>query len=227
MNPPSLKSPFRELLDHTSLSPALADRIFGACSLRDIPARTYLHHVADEPRGLWGLAEGALSVEFAPGMRDPQVSYLLLPPVWLGEGGLIAGTPRSVGVSTTRRSVLLHLSAYQFFGIAADEPLIWRWIAEVQKQNFERALGMVDALMVRRSEARVAAVLAQIGGQLGPHADAPRVLDITQSELAAIANVSRTVLNPILTTLALKNAVRLGHRTITITDPVALRNHSG
>jgi CRP-like cAMP-binding protein len=226
MNPPKLNGPFRDLLDDTSLSPALADRILGACTVRDIPARTYLYHIADDPRGMWGLAEGALSVEFAPGLRDPQLSFLLVPPVWLGEGGLIAGTPRSVGVSTTRRSVLLYLPAQQFFDILQDEPLIWRWIAEVQKKNFERALGMVDALMVRRSDERVAAVLVQLGGLLGHHAALPRELDITQTELAAIANVSRTVLSPVLKTLASKNAVRLGHRTITIIDATALRSFS-
>lgn len=116
----------------------------------------------------------------APGARDPQMSYLLLPPVWVGEGGVIVDAPRSIGLSTTRKSLMLHLPAHRFFAIAQDEPLIWRWVAKVQKQNFERAMRMVDALMNRSSEARIAAVLMQLGGRLGQDALAPRVLDITQ-----------------------------------------------
>jgi DNA-binding FadR family transcriptional regulator len=43
------------------------------------------------------------------------------------------------------------------------------------------------------------------------------------SQLAAIANVSRSVLSPILQALAAKGTIELGHRTITIAEPVALR----
>lgn len=227
MNMPDLKSPLRDLLHDADISAALSDRILRACSVHDVPAHTYLQHVADEPAGMWGLAEGALSVEFAPGTRDPQMGYLLLPPVWVGEGGVVSGVRRMVGLSTTRRSVLLHLPVHHFAGIARDEPLIWRWVSREQNKNFERALGMVDALMVRGSEARVAAVLTKLGGRLGNDADAPRVLDITQARLAAVANVSRTVLGPALKKFEAKGAITLGFGTITVTDPSALRDISG
>jgi CRP/FNR family transcriptional regulator, cyclic AMP receptor protein len=222
---PDSVAPFRILLEDAGIYPALVDRILRSCSVRDVPARTPIQQVAEDPGGLWCLAGGALAVELAPGSRDPQVSYFLLPPVWVGEGGVIANAPRSIGLSTTRRSDLLHLPAHRFVAIAKEEPLIWRWVAKVQKQNFERAMRMVDALMVRRSEARVSAVLLQLGGWTGPRADEPRILDITQDQLAAIANVSRSVLSPILQALSAKGTIELGHRTITIADPAALTRH--
>ena len=117
----------------------------------------------------------------------------------------------------------LHLPAHRFAAIAQEEPLIWRWVAKVQKQNFERAMRMVDALMIRSSEARVSAVLLQLGGWIGPRADTPRILDITQNQLGAMANVSRSLLSPILQALSAKGTIELGHRTITIADPAALR----
>jgi CRP/FNR family transcriptional regulator, cyclic AMP receptor protein len=223
MNTPDPKNLSQELLSAARISPALADRIRRACSVHDVPARSYLQHVADDPGGMWCLVEGALSVEFAFGMRDPQISFILLPPVWVGEGGVITGAPRMVGIATTRRSVLLHLPMNQFLSIARDEPLVWHWVAKEQNLNIARSLGMVDALMVRRAEARIAAVLSHLGGRLGRDADEPRVLDVTQAQLAAIANVSRSVLSPILQALATKGIIDLGHRTITIADPLALR----
>ena len=226
MKAPDPKGFSRKLLNDPSISAALADRILSACSVHDLPARSYLQHVADDPAGMWCLVEGALSVEFAPGIRDPQMGYFLLPPVWVGEGGVVSAVPRMVGLTTTRRSVLLHLPMHKFVSISRDKSLIWRWVAKEQNLNFARALGMVDALMIRSSEARIAAVLMQLGGRLGQHAYMPRVLDITQERLAAIANVSRTVLNPVLQTLAKKSAVKLGHRTITIADPALLRSLS-
>jgi CRP-like cAMP-binding protein len=222
MNPSDAKTPFFELLNDDVVSPRLSDLIFRACLVRDVPAHTYLQQVADDPGGMWGLKEGALAVEFAPGRRDPQLSYLLLPPLWLGEGSIIANIPRLIGVSTTRRSVLLHLPAQRFLDIASEEPLLWRWAASVSRENFERAMRMTDALMVRNSEARIVAVLVQLGGRLGKHANAPRALDVSQAQLAAIANVSRSVLNPVLKALASQGVVALGNRTITIVDPVAL-----
>jgi CRP-like cAMP-binding protein len=223
MNMTNLKGPLWDLVHDAAISAALSDRILRACSVHEFPAQTYLQHVADEPGGMWGLSEGALAVEFAPGTRDPQKGYLLLPPVWVGEGGVVSGVRRMVGLSTTRRSVLLHLPAQHFASIARDEPLIWKWVSKEQNKNFERSLGMVDALMVRNSEARVAAVLLQLGGRLGSEADAPRVLDLTQADLAAIANLSRTVLNQALRSLASKGAIELGYSTITVADPAALR----
>lgn len=223
METPDSRAPFRGLLVDTGIPPALVDRILRATSVQDVAARTPLQHVADDPGGMWCLATGALSVEMAPGTRDPQMSYLLLPPVWVGEGGVIVDAPRSIGLCTTRRSVLLHLPAQRFFDIAMDQPMIWRWVAKVQKMNFERAIRLTDALMIRNSEARVTAVLLQLGGRLGPEADMPRVLDITQSQLAAISNVSRSVLNPVLQALAARGILELAHRTITIADPAALR----
>lgn len=223
MNIPDPRLHLQDLLNDDSISPALADRILQSCSVQDIPERTYLHHVADAPGGMWCLAEGALSVEFAPGTRDLQMSYLLLPPVWVGEGGVIMGHRRSVGFSTTRRSILLHLPLPRFFAIASSEPKIWHWVAKVQHLNFARALRMTDALMVRTTEVRVTNVLLQLGGQIGAHADRPRVLDITQAQLAAISNVSRSALSPILQALSAKGTIELGHRTITIADPAALR----
>jgi CRP/FNR family transcriptional regulator, cyclic AMP receptor protein len=223
MNTLKPKGPFQELLNDATISTSLADRIVRGSSVHDIPAQTYLQHVADEPGGMWGLAAGSLSVEFTTGMRDPQMGYSLLPPAWVGEGGVVAGRRRLVGLSTTRRSLLLHLPVKQFASIAQEDPLIWRWVAQEQNRNFERSLGMTDALMVRSSEARVAAVLRQLGGRLGTQTEAPRVLDITQVQLAAIVNVSRSVLSPILGTLASTGIIELGHRTITILDPVALQ----
>ncbi|MEQ8696965.1 MAG: hypothetical protein RLT05_10455, partial [Bauldia litoralis] len=100
--PPDSEGQFRDLLDGATLSAALAGRILRACSVRNLPARTYLQHVDDDPGGMWGLAEGALSVEFAPGTRDPNMGYILLPPVWVAEGGVVSGIRRMVGLSTTR-----------------------------------------------------------------------------------------------------------------------------
>lgn len=226
MNMAEHKRISRELLNDADLPSALANRILRACSVHDLPPRSFLQHVGDEPGGMWCLVEGALSVEFAFGMREPQMSYLLLPPVWVGEGGVITGTQRMVGLSTTRRSQLLHLPVHQFVSIARDEPLIWRWLAKEQNLNVARAMGMVDALMVRNSEARVAAVLRQLGGRLGRHSDAPFVLDITQARLALIANTSRTVLSPILKALESAGAIELGFSTITVVDPEALHRLS-
>jgi len=118
---------------------------------------------------------------------------------------------------------LLHLPAHRFVAIAQEEPLIWRWVAKIQNQNFARTMRMVEALMVRSSEARVSAVLLQLGGWIGPRADTPRILDITQNQLGAMANVSRSLLSPILQALSAKGTIELGHRTITIADPAALR----
>jgi hypothetical protein len=69
-------------------------------------------------------------------------------------------------------------------------------------------------------------VLKQLGGCLGTRASAPRVLDLTQARLASIANVSRSVLSPVLKTFEANGIIELGFGTITVTDPAALHRFS-
>jgi CRP-like cAMP-binding protein len=90
------------------------------------------------------------------------------------------------------------------------------------------ALAMADALMTRGSGERVLAVLrclclhnvprASIDGE-GPHAHSVD-LDLTQAELAAMANVSRSALSPILQQLAAIGVLDLRRNRMHVTFPV-------
>ncbi len=113
-----------------------------------------------------------------------------------------------------------------FYKIAHDEPVIWKRVAQIHNLNFERALRMTDALMVRTSEARVAAILLQLGRYIFDNIDVPRDLDITQNQVAAIANISRSALTPILKSFEAIGYIKLAQSKIYIADPTTLRSIS-
>jgi CRP-like cAMP-binding protein len=207
------------------LSEGLASTVLEGCVTRVLPPQTPLQHVGDEPGGLWGLAEGAVAVEMAPGSRTPQKSFILQPPLWIGAGSLLSGRPRAVGLTTTRRSTVLLLPALRFRSLAEAHPELWRWVAIMEHGTSLIALAMADALMTREASDRVLAVLRCLCLHNAPRATAegaappPQTvdLDLTQAELAVMANVSRSVLSPILQHLAAAGVLDLRRNRMRVT----------
>jgi CRP-like cAMP-binding protein len=215
------------LLRLIPLNADLSSKIIDACVTRHLPAQTPLQHVGDEPGGLWGLADGALSVEIAPGTRSPQKSFILQPPLRIGAGSLLSSTQRVVGLTTTRASKVVNLPASRFRSLAAAQPEIWKWVAETEHKNALIALAMADALMTRGSKNRVLAVLRCLclhnaSQPLASGAETPDHcvdLDLTQAEFAEIANISRSALNPVLQQLSTAGILELRRNQMRVTFP--------
>ena len=206
-----------------------ARRLVSAASVIHAPRGLSPQHVGDEPGGLWGIADGALALEVAPGRGAPEASFLLHAGAWCGEGGVIAGIPRIVGLKTTRRSVLLHMPHRRFFEIAREIPDAWRWVAGLSLGNTQRAIALADALMIRDSATRSATVIACLTGARGPGpvAPPPIELDLTQAELARIANVSRSVLNPTLRDLSARTLIETRRNMVVVRDLPGLETVAG
>ncbi|MEM1236542.1 MAG: helix-turn-helix domain-containing protein [Pseudomonadota bacterium] len=83
-------------------------------------------------------------------------------------------------------------------------------------------IGIAQDLMLRSSRDRLLAILARFAGLRSAHPPDPVVVDLTQAELAAIANLSRSSTSPILLGLEKEGVLRLRRASIEVLKPDVL-----
>ena len=198
-------------------------------------ARVHLMHfkagepvyaVGDPPGGIYGLVSGGLGIAIAPGERGPYFAHLARPGAWFGEAAAITGQGRRVGLSATRDTDLLQLPLHDILEMARADPTIWRFMALITIGHLDLAIGASDDLMIRDHAARCVAVLLRLGGARrdDPDRPGPVDVDVTQEDLATLANVSRTTARALLGRLEAGGLISRSYRRITILRADRLRH---
>jgi CRP-like cAMP-binding protein len=198
-------------------------RVLAACRARTFVRGEAIYGFDDPPGGLWGLVEGAVAVEIASAEHGLHVAHVLHPGAWMGEAALLTRTPRRVGVVATRPSVLGFLSIADFTRIADADPEAWRWLALLAVIHTDIAIAVANDLMIRNTTARVAAALLHLAGCRGGAAEQAAEIDLSQSDLARMAALSRTALASQLRRLRAQGLIEANYRRIRITSPAQLR----
>jgi CRP/FNR family transcriptional regulator, cyclic AMP receptor protein len=181
--------------------------------------------IGDPPGGMCGLVSGGLAVSVAPGERGPYFAHFARPGAWFGDAAVITHQARRIGLAATRDSELLHLPLHEIDRIVTRNPAAWRWSALVSVGHLDVAMGACDDLMIRDHVKRCIAIILRLGGcrEPVPKASAAIEVDLTQEDLAAIANVGRTTAGAVLRMLECEGHVALTYRRIHITAPSTLR----
>lgn len=207
----------RGWLAHTP--PDFRARVAGHLRLRDLREGELLYTLGEEPGGIWGLVGGGLAIEVAPNERGPSFAYFAQPGFWFGEQSLITRRPRLVSVRATRRSRLAGLSLAAFDEMARDHPADWRWIALLATMNTALAIAIGDDLMIRDPRLRLIALLLRLAGLRGVgREDGAGSVMVSQTDLAAMAAMTRTTAGLILRDLARREQIVLAYRRIDIVD---------
>lgn len=198
------------------------------CVLKRYPRGETLYRAGDEAGGLYGLVDGAFGVIVAPGARAPFLGILAQPGFWIGEASVITRGPRAIGIVAARDSLVAHLSLGQWDAIVRADAQAWRWLAFLTLRNELFALAVIDALRMRRSEDRLAAILAVLamgadaGAKAGAKAERP-VIEISQDDLASMANLSRSSAGRILDAFEARGLISRSYRTVTVLNLEGLR----
>lgn len=200
----------------------LQTALLAAARLRLLSEGTRLYSVGDPPGGLVGLVAGCLAAEAAQSGTPPHKSLLLHPGAWIGEGPVAGLDARMTGIWATRRSAILSIEIADFRRAAAVHPDAWRHLALLALETHGRTMGLVHDLMVRGGRQRLLAILARLGGLHEECIPDPVIIDATQTEVADIANLSRSVVSRFLQEMERDGLVRLGRATIEIADPQRL-----
>jgi CRP/FNR family transcriptional regulator, cyclic AMP receptor protein len=210
-------------LSHTP--PEFRQTVLDRCLLEDFEAGAVIYMVGDPPGGMYGLVSGSFGVSVAPGERGPYLAHFARPGTWFGELPAFTGLPRRVGLAAARDTSVLHLPLHAIREIVHKDPGAWRFLAFVMIGHLEVALGAADDLLIRDHTKRCVAVLLRVAGcRRATPMDALAVdIDVSQDDLAAMANMARTTAGAILGKLEAAGLLEVSYRRIRILGPDALR----
>lgn len=190
--------------------------------VRRVAADEALFSLGEPLGGFFGLETGCLAIEAAEADSAPQKALLVHPGAWIGEGP-VAGLPsRLVGAWATRPSLVLAIESAAFRRVAVQAPDLWRQLVLLALENHARTMGLAQDLMLRGSRERLAALLARLAGLRDAWPPEPAMVDATQSELAAIANLSRSVVAALLPEMERDGVIKLRRASVEIVDAARL-----
>lgn len=204
------------------LSPERQAALLDTARIVQLDAGALLYNLGDPPGGMFGLVAGCVAAEAAQSDRPPQKGLLLHAVAWFGEGPLVGQPSRVVGIRATRPCTILSIEASAMHAIVRRDPEVWRDIARLAVENQLRVIGLAEDLMLRGSRERLAAILVRLAGLRDPEPPDQATVDATQTEIAAIANLSRSVVSDLLPKMERAGFVTLGRASVTIRDPAGL-----
>lgn len=204
------------------VDPAFRIAALEGSKLKEFDAGEYVYHVGDESDGLWGLADGALSLDVAAGDREPEMRLIRHPGTWHGEIGVVTRMGRIVALRATQPSTLLQLPMRRLKTMLEGNPGYWRWIALLSVEHTLLASQFAEDFMVRDTRQRIAVILLRLSGYLGMDGGRASAVTIAQDDLARICNLSRSVLSPILREFEQLGAIRRRYREIQVDRPKIL-----
>lgn len=211
----------------SEIPPALRAELLDMARMKSLDAGEKLYGLGDPPGGLHGLEAGCLALEAAQSHAPPQMGFLVHPGAWIGEGPVAGLEARITGAWATRPSRVLSIEIAAFRRAAAREPELWRHLVLLGLQNQRRLIGLVQDLMLRGSRQRLAALLARLAGLREDRPPPEPVVDATQGEIAAIANLSRGVVSRLLIEMEAEGILRLRRASVEILDPDRLLRDRG
>jgi CRP-like cAMP-binding protein len=197
---------------------ATRDALLAASRHRRLPAKTRVTWPADEPGPAFFIAEGCLAAETASSVTLPRTYIFLYPGTWIADGA-VWPTDHVVRFFATRPSALLLVDNADLRRIATAQVDLWRHIARLSVENHYRSIGLAQELMIRGGRRRLAALLVRLSGlreEVVPH---PLVIDATQTEVAEVANLARSVVSSFLKQMERDGILRLGWSNIEILAP--------
>lgn len=183
-------------------------------------------HEGDEVGGMFGVAEGSVAIIVASANSELPFLHLAGCGFWFGTNPLVAGAPRLATVAARTPVLLAHAPRAALEQMLAERPQWWRPLMLQSNETLGLTMHALADMGTRDPETRCLLVLLRLAGQRFP--DAPTVpraeAAITQDELAAVTNLSRSTVCDIVRNLAARGIVELGYRKITLVNPAQLRD---
>lgn len=198
------------------------DALLSDCHWQWFAAGEAISHGGDTSGGIFGLARGSIAIISALGAADVPILHITGAPFWYGANPLLDNAPRIVTVVARSRSLVARVPRHILAALLDESPGRWRFIAQQMADIGILTMVIATDLLIRDSRRRCIAVLLRVAGcRTGEEVTA--IAAVSQDDLAAMANLTRQTVGPILNELAAAGLVTVGYRSIVLHDAQTLR----
>ena len=175
---------------------AFRELVLDSAKVKRVPAKAFVYRQGDPSTGIYGVASGCLSVEALQEDGRRLAMGMLLEGAWFGELSTIEGVTRPSSVIAVTDAVLLQISHAMFFRIAEEHPRFVLHFASLLSDKVRSMHRIREELSSPDPTQRVLKVLLWLAG-LRDRKDiaADVAIQITQEQLASVANLSRQTVN--------------------------------
>jgi len=207
----------------------LRSRIVEACTTRSVKKGEFLWHFGDRVDGLYMILSGCVRAETSESQHGPSMLTILHQGSWIGEAEILGGTRRITTMSALRDCSLLFLSRSDLLALSRQYPEAWRGLGYLASEHMYLAIASMYDLMIRSSPARVAAILLRICGVRVPAFPGITAtdLDVTQTELGQLCNLSRSVVSTVLDDFEKRGLIETRYGRVRILDISSLAKEAG
>jgi CRP/FNR family cyclic AMP-dependent transcriptional regulator len=203
-----------------------AESFVAHCHWRHVPAGTGIQHAGEPGATVTGIAHGNATVTTSLSSPDSPTIHVMQPGEWFGFVPLFIGGTRPNSIVARTDVVLAGMSQSEIEALLAQRPEWWRDVGALGIIHANMATGIAADMMIRESRRRCAASLLQVANcrHADPLGSQPVSTPLSQEELAAIANLSRTSISSILRDFEEAGLIKLGYRSFTLIKPGKLRD---
>lgn len=203
-----------------------AEAFIAHCHWRSFAAGTGIQHAGEDGGIVAGIAHGSAVLTTSLSTPDSPVLHIMHPGDWFGYMPLFLPGARPNSIVARTDVTIAVMSQAEVEAFIAPMPQGWRYLAVLAARAANLATGIAADMMIRDSNRRCAAALLNVANCRRGEPSSMPVLNapLSQEELAAIANLSRTSISSILRDLEADGLIELGYRTVTLRDPARLRS---
>jgi CRP/FNR family cyclic AMP-dependent transcriptional regulator len=195
------------------------DLICSRMRLLALPKGRMLFDMEDTATELYCLVSGCAVITIPHPVQGVINAHVMFPGRWFGEPAALGKRPRIMSVFARRPSEFLAVSQSAIADLLKVEPhLAWTFFNLMASNVEEYLLHTVDLLIVD-PKLRLCSRLLTFGGRLLNHIPpSPVSIPMTQEELAAASNMSRSTVYHLLGELVQQGICELGYREVRIID---------
>lgn len=195
-------------------------RLLNHALLVKCPAGQTIFSPGDPAGGIYGFVEGKIIIRTAPPYSTPRLIDIAVPGDWTGEDSFMTGKPRRFELAAQSESWMLHVPLETMGKMVALHPNDIRAFGVISILSTDSLLRVVHDLQKKDVSSRIASALHRMSWVT----NAP--ITFSQVNISIIANTSRKQVNSVIQQFVELGWVETGYRSITVTNPVALRQHA-
>jgi CRP-like cAMP-binding protein len=198
--------------------------ILARCEWTVCSAGQPVYQTADERADLVAVVDGTVEVYSRFGIGDNPLLHLAHEGFWAGYGSVTSGEAPRATIIARVDTLLARVRRRAVHELLAARPEWWRVMATAAMEYGDIAIAAVADLLIQDNARRCACTVLRITGLRPPRRARTdrRDVIVTQSELAAMVNLSRTTLLQILHRFERDGLIEQCYRELRVVDPEAL-----